>query len=317
MPIPLDLFAAFAAVAERGGFTAAARDLDSSKATVSKQVAELERRLGVMLFARTTRKLALTEAGETVLRRARRMIEEAEAAVEEAAEGRSALSGRLRIAAPLTFATRWLAPVLPDFLAAHPDVQLELDLDDRRTDLIADGFDAALRVSMLEDSSLTARQLTPVRLHVVASPAYWAARGRPARPEDLALHACFRYANLPTGSLWRFRAADGAEARVRVTGPLCVNNGDAELPALRAGLGVARLPDFIVQPDLDAGFLETALDAWSAEPLVLHLLTPPGRGASRRMRAFSDFLADRFGGGRAPWLNSGQRSAVAPFSELS
>ncbi len=317
MPIPLDLFAAFAAVAERGGFTAAARDLDSSKATVSKQVAELERRLGVMLFARTTRKLALTEAGETVLRRARRMIEEAEAAVEEAAEGRSALSGRLRIAAPLTFATRWLAPVLPDFLAAHPDVQLELDLDDRRTDLIADGFDAALRVSMLEDSSLTARQLTPVRLHVVASPAYWAARGRPARPEDLALHACFRYANLPTGSLWRFRAADGAEARVRVTGPLCVNNGDAELPALRAGLGVARLPDFIVQPDLDAGVLETALDAWSAEPLVLHLLTPPGRGASRRMRAFSDFLADRFGGGRAPWLNSGQRSAVAPFSELS
>lgn len=317
MAIPLDLFAAFAAVADRGGFTAAARALDASKATVSKQVSELERRLGVTLFARTTRKLALTEAGEAVLRRARRMVEEAEAAVEEAAEGRSALSGRLRIAAPLTFATRWLAPALPDFLAAHRDIQLELDLDDRRTDLIADGFDAALRISALEDSSLTARQLAPVRLHVVASPAYWAIRGRPERPEDLALHACFRYANLPTGSLWRFHHRDGSEARVRVTGPLCVNNGDAELPALRAGLGAARLPDFIVQPDLDAGLLETVLADWSGDALMLHLLTPPGRSASRRLRAFSDFLFERFGAGRAPWLNNGQRSTVASFSEPS
>lgn len=155
----------------------------------------------------------------------------------------------------------------------------------------------------MPDSSLRARPLAPVRLHVVASPAYWAERGRPERPEDLSLHPCFLYANLPTGVFWTFEGPEGQSARVAIDGPLCVNNGDAELPALRAGLGVALLPDFILWEDLRAGSLEPVLSDWRAPEPTLHLLSPPGRAQPRRVRAFADFVIARFGGGRAPWLH--------------
>jgi DNA-binding transcriptional LysR family regulator len=299
--VSLDLFAAFAKVAELQGFSGAARALGVSKATVSKQVAELEARLGVALLHRTTRRLSLTEAGGRVLARAQRMVEEAEAAAEEAAETRTSLRGRVRVAAPLSFAVRYLAPVLPAFLAAHPEVQLELSLDDRRIDLIAEGFDLAIRISQMPDSSLRARPLAPVRLSVVASPAYWAAHGRPQRPEELSLHPCFRYANLPTGVFWTFEGPDGQSARVAVDGPLCINNGDAELPSLRAGIGVALLPDFIIWEDVKAGALEAVLSDWRSPEPTLHILSPPGRAQPRRVRAFADFVIAQFGGGRAPW----------------
>lgn len=300
--VSLDLYAIFVKVAETQSFSQAALDLGVAKATVSKRVAELEQALGVALIARTTRKLALTEAGQRVLPRAQRMVEEGEAIEAEANETRAFPRGRLKIAAPLSFTLRHLAPILPDFCKAYPEIQLELDLDDRTIDLIGDGFDAALRIGPMADSTMTARRIAPVDLAVVASPAYWAARGRPQRPEDLAQHACFRYANQASGVAWRFNHANGQEARIHVDGPLCINNGDAMLPAVCAGLGVALLPDFIIHGERAAGRLEQVLPDWRTTDLWLHLLTPPGRGLTRRVRAFSDFVSARFGAGKAIWI---------------
>jgi DNA-binding transcriptional LysR family regulator len=235
--------------------------------------------------------------------RAQRILEEVDSIREEAGEARAAPRGLLKIAAPMAFAQEWLAPALPDFLLAYPEIQLELSLDDRRIDIIGEGYDAALRVSSMPDSSLSARKLAPVCVHVVAAPAYWAARGKPAHPADLALHACFRYANLPAAGVWRFTGPQGAEARVQVSGPLCVNNGAIELPALVAGLGVARLPDFLIASAVADGRLETALTDWTDQGYWLHLLSPAGRAAPRKLKAFSDFLHDRFSAERAPWLS--------------
>lgn len=300
--LSLDLFAIFARLAETGSFSQAARDLAMSKATISKRIAELEAGLGVTLLARTTRRAALTEAGEQVLRRAQKILEEAESAVEEARETRAVARGRLKIAAPLGFALRYLAPTLPDFFRAYPDIALDLSLDDRVVDLIAGGFDAALRIGEMPDSSFTARKLAPVHAHVVAAPSYWRAHAKPTTPEELAGHACIRYANTASGMIWRFTGPDGRLVNARVDGPLCVNNGDVELPTICAGIGVARLPDFLIWRDVAEGRLETALETWRPAPMALHLLTPSSRAHPRRLRAFSDFLFDTFGGGRAPWL---------------
>lgn len=300
--LPLELLLVFTRVADTGGFTAAARELNLSKATVSKQIAELEARLGVQLFHRTTRRLALTEAGERALARAIRILEEAEALSEEAAESRERPQGKLRIAAPLTFGVEYLAPAMPDFFTAYPDIELELMLDDRFVDLIGDRFDAALRISALPDSSFVARNLAPVRLHVVASPDFWRKHGRPKRPEDLARLPCFRYANTPNATMWSFTGAQGEERNVRIDGPLSVNNGSAVMPSVTAGIGATLAPDFIVWRDLKAGKLEAVLEDWAAPGLTLHLLTPHGRSQPRRLRAFSDFVHERFGGGRAPWI---------------
>ena len=300
--LPLELLLVFTRVADTGGFTAAARELNLSKATVSKQIAELEARLGVQLFHRTTRRLALTEAGERALARAIRILEEAEALSEEAAEARERPQGKLRIAAPLTFGVEYLAPAMPDFFTAYPDIELELILDDRFVDLIGDRFDAALRISALTDSSFIARRLAPVRLHVVASPEFWRKHGRPKRPDDLSRLPCFRYANTPNATMWSFTGPGGEERNVRIDGPLSVNNGSAVMPSVCAGIGATLAPDFIVWRDLKAGTLEAVLTDWIAPVLTLHLLTPHGRAQPRRLRAFSDFVHERFGGGRAPWI---------------
>jgi DNA-binding transcriptional LysR family regulator len=253
----LDLLITFAQVAERASITAAARALKLSKATVSKQITELEARLGVILFARTTRTLTLTDAGRSAFIRARRIMDEAEALAEDARETRLAPRGRLKIAAPMAFSRRWLGPILPDFMAAYPEIELDFSLDDRTIDLVSEGLDCAIRIGSMPDSSLLARRLAPVSLHLVASPAYWAARGKPNRPEDLAMHCCFQYRN-SADPMWRFRGPDGNEVKVRVEGPFSVNGGEIELPVLCAGRGVAVLPDFIVCEELRAGRLEKA-----------------------------------------------------------
>ena len=308
--LSLDLFVVFARVAESGSFSKAARDLGLSKATVSKRVAELEAGLGVALVARTTRRAALTEAGEATLVRAQRIIEEAEAARDEAVEARSSPKGRLRISAPITFGVHYLAALLPEFLSAYPDIELDLALADKTVDLIGEGFDAAVRIRVLEDSSMVARKLAPVRMHVVAAPAYWAKHGKLKRPEDLARHVCFTYANVQNSTLWRFEGPGDERVSVRVEPRFTYDNADAIAPALCAGIGIARQPDFIVWKDIASGRLETALDAWMAPESWLHVLTPPGRGAPMKLRAFSDFMHDHFGAGRAPWV-AGERVTKA------
>jgi DNA-binding transcriptional LysR family regulator len=285
----------FADVAETGSFTAAARRRGLSKAAASRQVAALERELGVLLLARTTRRLTLTDAGRRVLARARRIQDELDALTDEAGEGLTAARGRVRMSAPLAWAQRVLAPALPEFLRAWPDIELELSLSDRATDLIADGFDLGLRIGTMPDSSLRVRTIAPVRLMLVAAPAYWLARGKPVRPEDLSLHACIRYANTEANSIWSFAASDGSLVRVPVRGPMCVDNGEVDLPVLRAGLGCAILPDFLVDDDVAAGVLETGLCDWSPGERTLHLLFPPGAGRPRRVQVLADWLVDRFG----------------------
>jgi DNA-binding transcriptional LysR family regulator len=265
-------------------------------------VAELEARLGVTLVARTTRRASLTEAGERVLIRALRIVEQAEAAYEEAGDARAGLRGRLRISAPLSFSLLYLSPILPDFLRAYPEIVVDLDLQDRTVDLIGDGFDAAVRIRALEDSSLVARPLAPVRPHLVGAPSYFALRGRPERPEDLRGHHCFLYANLAAGGLWRFTAPGGEAVAVRIEPRLQYNNGDIVGTSVRAGLGLALQPDFLCWEDLCAGRIEAAMCDWRAPEAMLHVLTPAARAQSAKLRAFSDFMHDHFGGGRAPWL---------------
>jgi DNA-binding transcriptional LysR family regulator len=299
--LPLDLLASFAKVAEHSSITMAARDLGVSKATVSKHLSELELRLGVILFARTTRSLTLTDAGHKAYARAQRIMTEADLIAEDAHDSAMEPRGRLTIAVPHVFSALWLAEAIPDFLRQYADVTLELRVDDRLIDVVRDGVDGAVRISARPDSSLVSRFLAPIKLCLVAAPSYWSAHGQPQHPQDLAQHACFAYSNAVDQAAWRFIGPQGDEVRVKVSGPLTVNGGGVEMPALRAGLGVALMPDFAICHDVRAGKLEVARMNWHPPALTLHFLTPPGRGRPKRLQAFSDFLVQRFGGRQPPW----------------
>jgi len=289
----LEAWAMFASVVEHRSFSAAAEAVGVSKATISKAVARLEQHLGTSLFHRTSRRLTLTESGKGLAEHARRILAEAEAAEEAARDSATLPAGLIRVAAPMTFGMTYLAPAIAEFLAANPGIQIDLHLSDARVDIVADGFDLALRIADLPDSSLRARRLCGIAVHVVASPAYLDSHGRPTHPAQLAEHACLGYTNAP-GGVWRFTGPGGEEAAVRPTGPLMTNSGDAMLPALRAGLGIARLPDFIVDGDLAAGRLEAVLADWAPPAIALHLLTPPSPLRPARVEALIAFLAERF-----------------------
>jgi DNA-binding transcriptional LysR family regulator len=287
----LEGLAIFAKVAEARSFAAAASELSLSKATVSKAVSRVEQRLGGRLFNRTSRRLALTDLGQQLAQRASALLAEAEAVEAEAMDQSASPRGLIRLAAPMSFGLRMVAPILPDFLALYPEISVDLHLSDERIDLIGEGFDVALRIGALPDSSLRARQLCPVSRLVVGAPAYFERRGRPTRPAHLADHACLGYAYLATPDVWRFRNADGEEASVRPSGPLRANNADAMMPALLAGLGIAVQPDFIVADALADGTLESVMPGWSMPGSALHLVTPPGGPRPARVEALIAYLA--------------------------
>ncbi len=293
----LEAMAIFARVVELRSFAAASEDLRLSKATVSKAVGRLETRLGARLFNRTSRRLALTEAGGRLAERARRLLADAEAAEAEALAETLQPRGLVRLAAPMSFGLIELAPILPDFLAAHREVSVDLHMSDDRIDLVGRGFDMALRIADLPDSSLVARRIRTVDRVVVASPAYLARHGRPTHPSHLAEHACLGYAYLPTPETWRFSGPGGEQVAVRPSGPLRANNAEALLPALEAGLGLAVQPDFIVRACLAEGRLEAVLPEWRAPPIALHLVSPPGGPRPVRVTALADFLVRRLAAG--------------------
>ena len=291
-----EAWAVFAAVADHGSFTAAAEALALSKATVSKAVGRLEQDLKTSLFHRTSRRLSLTESGTALLPHARRIFADGNAAEEAAHDEASVPSGLVRITAPMSFGLAHCAPVIAELMRDYPGLSVDLSLNDAHVDLIEDRFDIALRIAALPDSSLRARRLRDVRQYVVAAPSYLQASGVPRHPTELTAHETILYSLRCERTSWRFLSKQGEEVTVDLDGRLRINNGEAMLPALCAGLGIAVLPDFIVAADMEKGRLVPILDDWRPPSVALHLVTPPGRIRPRRVEVTIDYLAKRLAG---------------------
>jgi DNA-binding transcriptional LysR family regulator len=295
----LEAWAVFAKVAETGSFARTAADLGVSKATVSKAVGRLEARIGAALLNRTSRRHSLTDTGRRAAVTAARILAEGEAVEAEAMSQAVAPRGLVRLTAPMSFGIAHVAPLLPDLLLAYPQVSIDLHLADEVVDLIGGGFDLALRIAALADSTLRARRVCRVRRFLVGAPAYFERRGRPEHPRDLADHVCLGYAYLPTPDRWRFIHASGEEAAVTPSGSLRANNADALRPMLLAGQGIAVQPEFLVWEDLAAGRLDVVMSDWSMPPIALNIVRPPGSHRPARVAAVIEFLARRLSA--APW----------------
>lgn len=282
----------FARVAESESFTAAANELGISKAAASKMVAGLEDHLGVRLINRTTRRLNLTEVGSAYLERTVRILSDLEEADAQAGSLNAEPRGTLRISAPMTFGTKHLAPHIGAFITRHPRLSVDLDLSDRIVDVIDEGYDLAIRIAKLSDSSLIAQKLAPVRMLVCASPEYWRNAPTVERPEDLKDHNCLLYAYTPPE--WRFETPDGPVA-VKVSGNFRTNNGEALRAAACDGLGVILEPDFIVGQSIQSGRLVSTLDGYPIPSSAVHAVYPPGRHLSAKVRAFIAFVKESIG----------------------
>jgi DNA-binding transcriptional LysR family regulator len=291
----LEALAVFAKVAEMGSFARASAELKLSKPTVSKAVARLEQRLHASLFNRTSRKLALTEAGEKLKARATAMLAEGEAAEAEALNQSQEPRGTLRIAAPMSFGVLHIAPLLPEFFHQYPEVSVDLHLSDDLVDIVGDGFDGAIRIAALPDSSLVARRLCVMPVYLVASPGYLKVHGRPKHPMHLSEHRAVTYSYQLRQGVWQFRKKSGETASLRPSGPLSVNNGEAMLPAIVAGVGVGLMPEFLVREALVKKQVEVLLPDWSLPEGAVYWLTPPGGPKPARVTAMGDFLAKMLG----------------------
>jgi DNA-binding transcriptional LysR family regulator len=295
----LEAWAIFAKVAETGSFARTAAEFSLSQATVSKAISRLEARMKTVLFHRTSRRISLTDNGHAALERAARILEEGQAVEAEVAEQSTSLRGTIRLSAPMSFGIARLAPVLPGFLQAHPDVELDVHFNDQQVDLIGDRFDLSLRIATMVDSSLLARELCKVRILLVGSPEYFNRHGRPRHPSDLAQHKALQYAYARNGTHWRFKHARHGEFTQSMAVRMQANNAEALTPALLAGQGVALQPTFLVWQELQAGALETVMEDWQVDPIALHTLTPPGRNRPARVQALIEHLAQVFT--NEPW----------------
>ena len=304
----LEAWAIFAKVAETGSFARAAQDFSLSQATVSKAITRLETRMKTVLFHRTSRRIALTENGLAALERASRILQEGEAVEADVMDRSTSLRGLIRVAAPMSFGIQRLAPLLPDFMQQHPEVELDLSFNDQQMDLIGERVDLALRIANLVDSSLLARKMCNVKILLVGSPAYFAKYGHPQHPRDLAQHRGLIYTQTSTGSNWRFHHARHGSYTQPIPELLKANNADALTPALLAGLGLALQPSFLVWQELSDGRLQTTLPGWEADVLSLSIVTPPGRTRPARVQAFMDYAAQEFRS--KPWARVEEECAV-------
>ena len=301
----------FVRVVETGAFARAAERMGISKSIISRRVARLEHRLGAKLLTRTAQGAQPTDLGQAYFQRASAILADLDAAEELVADAVTQIAGPIRVTAPLSFGTMHLAPILADFAARHPEVELDVTLEDRVTDLLGGGFDLAVRIGQLADSSLIARRIAPVRAVVLGSPAYLAARGRPHHPRDLFRHDLLLYGY---GDRWRFRVGNHWE-HPRGTPRLRANNGEMLRTAACAGLGLCILPSFIAAPSIETGELEVLLRDYPLEEAALHAVMPPGRAATARVRALVDHLVAKLG--PEPywdpcWAEEGRRSGRKP-----
>ncbi|MGI9201783.1 MAG: LysR substrate-binding domain-containing protein [Woeseiaceae bacterium] len=287
---------AFVAVVEAGSFTAAADRLDAAKSAVSRRVSGLEERLGVQLLRRTTRQLNLTDSGRSFYEQSARILADLEEAESAVAQEHGELRGTLRIALPLSFGLRHMGKPIAEFSRLHPHVDFDLDLNDRRVDLVEEGADLALRIGKLTDSSLIARKLFEARTVVCGSQDYFDKHGTPQTPEELADHQCLVYGNVQDPSKWVWRDSAGELHKIKVNASMVASNGDFLCEAALQGLGIAMQPTFIAGEAISRGDLTPILTEyhWPASPAWVAY--PPTRHLSFRVRQFIDFLAEYFAG---------------------
>lgn len=285
---------AFIDVVEAEGYSAAARKIGRSKALLSKYVRELEDDVGARLLNRTTRKFSLTEAGHTYYKRASELIREIDSLRDVVRDSSGDAKGRIKMTAPRSFSDAHIGRSLVDFCIAHPNIELEIHLDDRFADMVEEGYDLAIRIARLEDSSLIAKRISPFSILVCASPAYLEKHGTPMVPEDLSNHSCLIDTNGRWLSNWPFVGPEGQSVAVQVNGPMEANSPALIMEAAIADIGVAVLPDFIAEPAIADGKLVTVLDDWVPKGAGIYAVYPHRRYLPARVRVLVDFLAQWF-----------------------
>lgn len=290
----IDGMRTYVAVVSEGSFSRAAERLDMSPQLVSKYVAQLEARLGARLLNRSTRRLSITEPGQAYYERCQDILAEIDEMENAVGDATAVARGTLRINAPMTFGTMHLSRAIAGYQHAQPDVGVDLTLDDRIVDIVSEGYDIAIRIGRLQESSLVARKLAPVRLVVCASPAYLEQRGVPDTPEDLKDHESLLYTLSSDPDRWRFREGDELHD-VQVSGSFRVNNGDAIRLAALAGRGLALQPTFIVGEDIRAGRLQIVLEDYEVDPMGVYAVYAHRKYLSGKVRTFVDYLDDCFG----------------------
>ncbi|MEM9497940.1 MAG: LysR family transcriptional regulator [Pseudomonadota bacterium] len=284
----IDGMHSFVAVVETGSFSAAGQRLGISNKLVSKRVAQLERQVGMTLLHRTTRSMSLSHEGERYLEGARRVLAEVEQ-LETEFDGSDGLKGTVRVAAPLTYGDLAVAGAASRFVKEHPDMTVELDLSDRYVDLAKGGFDIAIRIGHLNDSTLVVRKLGETAMKVVAAPSYLKRHGVPMHPAELCEHVCIRDANHPDPNRWPFHI-DGQHVQVPVSGPFLANSPPACLVPTRAGLGIFVCPDVFLRDELDSGRLTEILPEFHSRTLPIQSVQLPSAFRKPRVRAFVDFM---------------------------
>ena len=287
---------AFVAVVEAGSFTAAAERLDADKSAISRRVSALEDRLGAQLLRRTTRTLSITDSGSGFYQRAVQILADLDEAESAVAQEHGELRGRLRIALPLSFGIHHMRAPIAEFQRLHPGLHLDLDLSDRFVDLLQDGFDVAVRIGELRDSSLIARRLFSSNAVICASEAYLQQFGEPRDPRELVNHRCLTYSGNVESRSWTFLSADGEPERVPIGVAMTANSGDILLEAAAEGFGIVWQPTFLACPYVQDGRLVPILTDARSPTNYGHAVYPPTRHLSHRVRAFIDFLVDHFSG---------------------
>jgi len=285
---------AFATVVDQGGFTDAAKKMGISKSAVSKHISSLEARLGARLLNRTTRRVSPTEIGLAYYDRARRVLSDAGEADALVASMQSAPAGLLRLSVATDFGVNHLSPILGDFLQQFPDITVNMVLNNRYVELISEGFDMAIRMGDLEDSSLRARKLTETQMRMIAAPSYFEKHARPTRLDDLNSHKLLHYSNQASGNAWKITAPSGEERQIRSAGWLSVNDGQSLLNACIAGLGIAYLPSFLYANAMEQGQVVDVMPDLPIERTGIYVVYPPGRFTQPKVRAFIDFLVAHF-----------------------